>query len=60
MIQMMDVGLHIDPYAVEELRSTIDQVLDSVTTRLYKNPLIKEYQNSRLPAAQAERGDDPF
>lgn len=52
MIQMMDVGLHIDPEAVEKLRITIDDVLKTVTDRLEKNPLIKEYQNSRLPAAQ--------
>ena len=52
MIQMMDVGLHIDPVAVEELRSTIDRVLQTVTDRLEKNSLIKKYQNSRLPEAQ--------
>ena len=52
MIQMMDVGLHIDPVAVEDLRVTIHDVLKTVTDRLEKNPLIKEYQNSRLPAAQ--------
>lgn len=52
MIQMMDVGLHIDSNAVEKLRITIDDVLKTVTERLEKNPLIKEYQNSRLPAAQ--------
>jgi len=52
MIQMMDVGLHIDPDAVEELRSTIDTVLKSVSDRLEANPLIKQYQNSRLPEAQ--------
>ena len=52
MIQMMDVGLHIDSNAVEDLRTTIDDVLKTVTDRLEKNPLIKEYQNSRLPEAQ--------
>ena len=52
MIQMMDVGLQIDPMAVEDLRVTIHNVLKTVTDRLEKNPLIKEYQNSRLPAAQ--------
>ena len=52
MIQMMDVGLHVDPDAVEKLRTTIDEVLKTVTDRLAKNELIKEYQNSRLPAAQ--------
>ena len=52
MIQMMDVGLHIDLVAVEELRSTIDRVLETVTDRLEKNSLIKKYQNSRLPEAQ--------
>ena len=53
MIRMMNVGLHIDPDAVEELRATIDTVLLSVQERLEANDLIKEYQNSRLPAAQA-------
>jgi len=57
MIQMMDVGLHIDQDAVEELRKTIDTVLQTVTDRLEVNPLIKKYQNSRLPAAQAEHAD---
>lgn len=52
MIQMMDVGLHIDPDAVEKLRATIDDVLKTVTDRLSINPLIKIYQNSRLPDAQ--------
>ena len=52
MIQMMDAGLYIDDKAVEELRETINNVLESVATRLEANVLIKEYQNSRLPAAQ--------
>jgi len=52
MIQMMDAGLYIDDKAVEELRETINNVLESVANRLEANVLIKEYQNSRLPEAQ--------
>jgi DNA polymerase-1 len=48
----MEVGLHVDPEAVEALRVTIDTVLQSVAERLEANDLIKQYQNSRLPAAQ--------
>lgn len=57
MIQMMDVGLHIDPNGVEDLRKTIDEVLESVSARLEANDLIKEYQNSRLPEAQAKHAE---
>ena len=53
MIRMMNVGLHIDPVAVEDLRTTIDEVLKTVSDRLEANQLIKDYQNSRLPEAQA-------
>lgn len=52
MIKMMDVGLHIDQNAVENLRTTIDEVLASVEERLSKNALIEQFQVQRLPAAQ--------
>jgi hypothetical protein len=52
MIQMMDTGLHIDQDAVEELRSTVDNVLKDVEDKLSKSTLIKEFQKSILPAAQ--------
>ncbi len=57
MIQLMDTGLHIDPDAVEDLRKTIDTVLKSVSDRLEANELVKEYQNSRLPEAQAAHAE---
>lgn len=52
MIDMMDVGMFIDQQAVEQLRITIDDVLQTVEDRLEASPIIKKYQNSRLPAAQ--------
>jgi hypothetical protein len=58
MIQLMNVGLTIDPVAVEKLRVTIDEVLQTVTDRLEVNPLIKQYQNSRLPEAQRKHAEE--
>lgn len=52
MIQMMSTGLTINDIAVEELRVTIDKVLESVHARLAVNQLIKNYQLMKLPAAQ--------
>ena len=52
MIQMMDAGLHIDAEAVEELRVTIDTVLEKVAVTFSKSPLIQRFQEHRLPAAQ--------
>lgn len=52
MIQMMNTGLTIDQDAVEDLRTTVEEVLHSVDERLSKSKLIKEFQKSILPAAQ--------
>ena len=57
MIQMMDAGLNVDPDAVEELRTTIDKVLKTVSDRLEANQLIKDYQNSRLPEEQRKHAE---
>lgn len=57
MIKIMDAGLYIDADAVEELRKTIDKVLESVQQRLEANPLIKEFQNTRLPDAQRKHAE---
>lgn len=52
MIQMMDTGLTIDQDAVENLRETVHDVLESVEKRLLDNPLIAKFQLKRLPYAQ--------
>jgi hypothetical protein len=57
MVQMMDTGLTVDSDAVEDLRKTINDVLKTVVDRLEANTLIKEYQNSRLPGAQAAHAE---
>lgn len=57
MIRMMDQGLRVDPVAVEDLRSTIADVLQSVQERLEANNLIKQYQNNRLPEAQRKHAE---
>jgi DNA polymerase-1 len=58
MIQLMSQGLLVDPDAVDDLRKTIDEVLDTVRTRLDKSPLIAKYQNSRLPEAQRKHAEE--
>ncbi len=58
MIQIMNEGLQIDQEAVEDLRTTIDKVLETVTNRLDNNELIKKYQNSRLPEAQQKHAEE--
>ena len=52
MIQMMDTGLNIDPVAVEDLRVTIDTVLENVAQKLSESLLVQQYQKHALPAAQ--------
>jgi len=52
MIKLMCTGIHIDKYAVEELRSTIDDVLSNVDALLLRNPIIKKYQEKRAIVAQ--------
>lgn len=51
-IKMMCVGLHIDDNAVEELRSTIDEVLSNVDAKLLRNPIIQRLQEKRAVVAQ--------
>jgi len=51
-IEMMCTGLYVNDIAVEELRSTIDEVLSSVDSRMLRNPIIQKYQEKRLEAAQ--------
>lgn len=53
MIKLTSVGLNIDQEAVEELRHTIDSVLESVSQRLSENVLIKQYQEKMHPALVA-------
>jgi len=53
MIKLTSAGLNIDQEAVEELRSTIDNVLASVSERLSENVLIKRYQEEMHPALVA-------
>ncbi len=57
MIQMMDTGLHVDKDAVEDLRKTIDEVLESVDKRLAASELIARFQEHRQPAAQKAHED---
>lgn len=52
MIRMMDTGLHIDHDAVEDLRTTIADVLENVDARLLRNPIIQKYQLERSKKAQ--------
>lgn len=49
MLRMTTTGLNIDQKAVEELRTTIDKVLDSVTETLASSAVIAEYQEKRYP-----------
>lgn len=51
-IGMMCTGLYVDYDAVEELRTTIDVVLESVDTRLLRNPIIQKLQEARAAVAQ--------
>jgi len=58
MIDMMSVGLHIDQDAVEDLRHTIDEVLDQVEKTLAANTLIAQFQDYRRPAAQKAHAEE--
>lgn len=42
MIRLMDTGLNIDQSAVSKLRTTVTDVLDSVTKRIGSNPVIRK------------------
>lgn len=52
MIKMMCTGLHVDDHAVEELRSTIDDVLGNVDSLLLRNSIINRLQVQRAAVAQ--------
>lgn len=55
MIKMVNLGLKVDPKAVEDLRILIDEVQKSVYERLGKNQYVSDYQeNHRRPKAQKE------
>ena len=58
MIQMMDTGLTIDNDAVEDLRVTVSNVLDSVAERLEKNPIVKLLQEKKLPYDQKKHAEE--
>ena len=53
-IEIVNTGLHVDSKAVEKLRLTIDEVLKSVSKRLERNPLIKQYQEKRTEKLQQQ------
>jgi len=53
-IKMMNAGLHIDNNAVEDLRSTINDVLSNVDALLLRNPIIQKYQEQRTGKAQKQ------
>lgn len=52
MIAMMNVGLNIDSNAVEKLRIVIEKILKDTTKKLNRNPVIKQYQESRVAGMQ--------
>jgi len=54
MIKLMCTGIYIDYDAVEDLRSTIDDVLSNVEAKLLRNPIIQKYQEQRAKKAQKE------
>lgn len=51
-IKMMCAGLNIDDDAIENLRSTIDDVLSNVDALLLRNLIINKYQEQRAVGAQ--------
>lgn len=51
-IAMMCAGLYINNDAVEELRSTIDEVLSNVDSLMLRNLIIQKYQKQRAAVAQ--------
>jgi len=52
MLKLMCTGMHIDSDAVEELRSTIDDVLSNVDSLLLRNKIINKLQGKRAVVAQ--------
>lgn len=51
-VKMMCAGIHIDYEAVEDLRATIDDVLNNVDSLLLRNTVIQRYQEQRAVVAQ--------
>ena len=59
MIKMVDTGLAVDSSAVEDLRTLIDEVQETVYERLGKHPYVVKYQETcRRPKAQREHEED--
>ena len=52
MLKLMCTGLYIDDVAVEELRSTIDEVLSNVDSLLLRNKIVNQLQAKRAIVAQ--------
>jgi hypothetical protein len=52
MIEMMDAGIHIDEEAVEDLRSTVTNVLNNVECLLLRNKIIQQYQEIKAKENQ--------
>jgi hypothetical protein len=57
MVKLMNTGLHIDSNEVDKLRSTLDDILQTVVDRLASNSIIKTYQKSRLKEHKKEVTD---
>lgn len=65
MIQLMDVGLNIDPNAVSKLRTTVTEVLENVTRTVGRNRLIRDRletvaRNQRKDAQASLRTTDDY
>jgi capsule polysaccharide modification protein KpsS len=59
MIKMVNTGLAVDSSAVEDLRTLIDEVQETVYERLGKHPYVVKYQETcRRPKAQREHEED--
>jgi len=50
--RLMCTGLHVDDNAVEELRTTIDDVLSNVDSLMLRNKIINKLQSQRAVVAQ--------
>lgn len=55
MVQMMLQGININLDEVENLRNTVDDVLQQVKTTLSANPIIQEFQAKRFAKAKQAR-----
>lgn len=55
MVEMMLQGININQNAVEELRNTVDNVLETVRETLASNPIIQEFQDKRFKGAKEKR-----